>query len=133
MARRRSSTTTLAIKALELSAAAPLVAAHRVSRILAAGPHMSARDLNECTLMGTEKILAFYQSWGAMWLQASQLQAGLLSSMWLPFPTNARSAQSWSRAIARNTEILARILNAGLKPVHSKALSNSRRLARKRR
>lgn len=130
--RRSSASTTLAKTALELSAAAPLVVAHRVNRLLAAGPHMSTRDLNECMLMGSEKVIAFYQSWGAMWLQACQLQASLMMSMWTPFPMTTRGAKkTWNQAVSRNTEAIAKILSAGLKPVHSTALSNSRRLARK--
>ena len=50
----------LAQQALGLSMATPLVVAHRVGRMAAAGPSPNARDRKEFELMGAEKMAAFY-------------------------------------------------------------------------
>lgn len=111
-ARRRSPSTRLAQQTLELSLAAPQVVAHRLTRMALAGPRPSAADSREFNLMGTEKILAFQQSWAAMWMQMWQAQFKVAEAM----------GQATMKTMA-----------AGMTPVHSKAVANARRLARKRK
>jgi hypothetical protein len=70
--RRRTATNVqnLATKSWELSLAAPQVVAQRVTRMMTAGPNPSARDQQEFMRMGNEKVVAFYESWMAMWGEA---------------------------------------------------------------
>ena len=111
-ARRRSPHSRLAQQTLELSLAAPQVVAHRLTRMALAGHQPSAADQREFTLMGTEKMLAFHQSWAAMWLQMWQAQFKVAETM----------GQAAMRTMA-----------AGLTPVHGKAVANAKRLGRRRK
>ena len=101
MRRRRKSA---AVKAVELSIAAPQVIAHRTARMLAAGANPDARDRREFQRMGTEKVFAFWESMNAMYWAA-----------WLT---------PWSAA---------KIMAKGLDPVHRRATANARRLRRIRK
>jgi hypothetical protein len=116
----------IARQTLGLSLAAPLVVAHRVGRMAAAGSQPSARDRKEFALMGAEKVAAFYESWAAMGyavLQAQQrLWAGIMFAPWGRPPSN--------QALTQQT---MRVLGAGLAPVHRRAVGNAKRLARKKR
>lgn len=119
-ARRRSKTTaTTAVKLAQLSAAAPAVIAHRLTRMALAGPVPSARDRKEFTGMVVEKQVAFAQAWMGMAGAALHLQQQWLLGCFtgrLPSVPQALDA-----AAAR-----------GLAPIHRKAVSNARRLARTR-
>lgn len=115
---QRKSTTRLARQATELAVAVPQVVAHRLTRMALAGANPSARDRREFHGMGAEKLTAFWQSWFAMgWamLEASQLA-------WV-------ALLQGSRVPAIDVH---RILARGLAPVHRRATSNARRLARTR-
>lgn len=126
--RRTRASTSLAAKTMELSMAAPQVVAHRVSRMLTAGPVLSARDRKEFQGMGAEKATAFFQSWTAMWSKGLEIQATAWQSMLKPGAAfRTVSAQT---LLNRQASSLTKIAEAGLKPVHTKAVSNARRLAR---
>jgi len=84
--------------------------------------------------MGAEKVTAFYQSWANMWWQGVRLQcelAQLLASsaprLWAGKPALGPWPGKASTAVA------ARVLSAGLAPVHRKAVANSKRLSRRRK
>jgi hypothetical protein len=134
MPRRRSTPTQrLARQAAELSFAVPQVVGHRVLRMATAGLNPSARDRREFAGMGSEKVLAFYQSWGGMWMQVFQAQLALAQGMaamaWTPWAVGGRvGTVAAPSAAALATGILA----AGLAPVHRKAVANARRLGRSR-
>jgi hypothetical protein len=117
----------------ELSFAVPQVVGHRVLRMATAGSNPSARDRKEFALMGNEKIHAFMQSWGAMWVQMVRIQLsmaqGLAATAWAPF-LGRRGSFDVSRHAA---SAAAQLMAAGLAPVHAKAVANSRRLARTHR
>ena len=122
----------LARQAIETSVAAPLVVAHRLSRMATAGSPMSARDRSEFTRMGMEKIWAFNQAWLAMWMQmlANQfdlMQALMSAAVGASLGRRSSSARqsAWSAAANRR-------LSAGLAPVHKTATANARRLSRRR-
>ena len=116
---------------MELSVAAPQVVAQRVSRMLVAGPKLSRADRNEFTRMGTEKVVAFYQSWASMWMQLGTVQLQALRSIWT-LPTAAGSTSGAARrALRGQANAFTKILDAGLTPVHAKAVGNARRLARR--
>lgn len=124
----------LSTRLLETSLAAPQVVAHRVQRLMLAGPLPSARDRAEFTGMGLEKLVAFQQSWAAMALQAIQWQQQALAQLWglaLAGPVaGAATALAPGRLAADPALAFTRLLHAGLGPVHAKATGNARRLAR---
>ncbi len=121
----------LASQALELSIAAPQVMAHRLSRIATAGVIPNDRDRKEFLLMGNEKILAFYQSWAAMWVQGFKVQMefnqSMLNMFLAPAMGKAPNPAQWLEVLPSAG---AKVLAAGLSPVHGKAVSNARRLGR---
>lgn len=119
---------------MEVSIAAPVVIAHRVGRMLAAGPKPSRADRNEFVRMGSEKVLAFWQSWASMWTQAGAAQLQAMQSMWRVPPRSRRSTNAAAaRAVSAQAAAVTKILHAGLAPVHSKAVGNAKRLSRRRR
>ena len=105
----------LARQLTELAFAAPQVVAHRTAGIARAGNSPSPGDIAEIFRMSNEKVLAFYQSWGRMWLAAIGSYANFF--------------KSYQSAMTAGTKVLS----AGVAPVHSKAVANARRLGGKRR
>lgn len=125
--RRRNPSQRLAAQAVELAFAAPQVVMHRVARMANAGSTPSAHDRREFTRMGSEKVLAFYQSGAAFWSQVLRMQLqwsqSLLAMGWgLAFGARPRGRP---RAAA---EAAARLVSAGLAPLHVTAVANARRL-----
>jgi len=116
---------------IEMSLAVPQVVAQRTLQIAAAGASPSARDRKEFALMGSEKVLAFQQSWMAMGLQMFRMQMSWMQSLagLSMTPLVSRRGVDASRA----AHAAARVLAAGVAPVHAKAVANAKRLARKRR
>jgi len=90
-----------------------------------AGPTPSARDRKEFTGMVVEKQVAFAQAWMAMVAEGVRLQQSLALSLL----TGATPRQHGARMQAAVT----RAIGAGLAPVHRKAVSNAKRLARTKR
>lgn len=131
--RRTSKSNSLSTKTAELAFAAPQVIAHRLTRMALSGPTPSARDLKEFRLMFDEKNVAFTQSWMAMATQmalANQALAfSLTQAFWSPF--FGRNASFGSLASQMQSAGLS-ILDKGIAPMHRKARSNAKRLARTR-
>lgn len=125
--RRTRSTATLARKSTELAFAAPQVVAHRVTRILAAGPHPSARDRREFQRMGSEKLSAFGEAWSAMTLQAMRAHQAFATALFRAWWSPWALAAPWQAATALQGAMLG-VLNKGIAPVHRKATANARRL-----
>jgi len=129
-ARRKRNNGLLAVKSLELGIAAPIVMAHRLTRMAMAGRVPSPRDRKEFDRMVQEKGIAFRDSWNAMAMQAFRAQhafsVSLLSSFWAPPRPGAKSIA------ARLHRDALGILDKGLAPVHRKAVANARRLSRTR-
>ena len=132
----------LATKSLELSLAAPQVVAQRVTRMMTAGPNPSARDQQEFMRMGNEKVIAFYESWVGMWSQAYtsywQAAASMASVPQLLTPTANNPfapfgvSKATKRMVKQQVHAVTDVLNAGISPVHAKAVSNAKRLSRTR-
>jgi hypothetical protein len=101
-------------RAAELSLAAPQVVALRSLRM---------HDSREMQRMGSEKVLAFWESLNAMGLQMAKAnQEYALFAMrqwWSPWMT------PWQVAAAAG-----KVLEKGLAPVHRRAVANARRLRR---
>jgi hypothetical protein len=116
----------LATQLGELAVAAPQVVTQRLLRMATAGVQPNARDRREMRLMGDEKLQAFQQSWVAMWTQAWHsnvtLTQGVLSGTVTPWSSGHGAADA-----------AARVLAAGVAPIHGKAVANARRLGGKRR
>jgi hypothetical protein len=131
--RRKNPSARLIAQSVETATAAPLVVAHRLGRMAAAGPWPSARQRKENSQMVNEKVLAFYQSWAAMWQQAyrsqMQLAQNLTAAALAPVGSRRRPGAS-SAALAHAA---TRILSAGLAPVHTKAVANAKRLGRNKK
>ena len=109
----------LARQLAELAFAAPQVVAQRTFRMASAGARPSRRDQAEFMRMGVEKIAAFYQSWSAMWA------AGWSAPLEL-----AKASSSVPSVLSAASTSALDVLAAGLAPVHSRAVSNARRLSR---
>jgi hypothetical protein len=94
--------------------------------MLAAGMNPSAGDRREFQRMGTEKVLAFWESMNVMGLEMAkaQQQYALLAlrQWWSPW------LSPWSAAASAS-----RVLEKGLGPVHRRASANVRRLRKRRR
>ncbi len=123
-------------QATELMLATPLVVAHRLGRMQAAGSRPSARDQREFQLMGSEKLAAFGESWNQMALQMlksnQQLTRAWMSAWLRPagLPTRATTIRSLARAAAQMQGSAWRVIGSGLAPVHRRATANAKRLGR---
>ncbi len=120
MPRRRPRALSNATKLMQIGIAAPQVVAQRVARMAAAGATPNARDRREFTTMVVEKQVAMVQAWAGMAAAALQMQ----QRWWFAaLGGRAPSLQRYADALAAR----------GIAPFHRKAVSNARRLARKRR
>jgi hypothetical protein len=124
--RQRKPVQRLAAQSVELAWAAPQVVMHRLARMASAGGSPSARDRREFSRMGSEKVLAFYQSGAAFWVQLLRLQIQWSQSL---------MAMGWAmafgvrpRASSRAASDAARLAAAALAPLHVTAVANARRL-----
>jgi hypothetical protein len=136
------------LKATETMIAAPQVVAHRTARMAQASPAPNRSDQRELTTMGVEKVVAFSQSglnaaselvafqqqmanaalrqWWAMAHLFKPLTAGTAPRRVMNAPLELLSASH------RALSITPRVAHESVKPVHAKATSNARRLARKK-
>lgn len=137
MPRRRShrgdlaAAASLATRSLALGVAAPQVIAHRLTRIALAGARPTAEDHRESVLMVSEKLQAFQTGWQAMWMEALAQQAHAAQAWWL---APMQGPMAWMTLATRTASpaAIVRMLDAGLAPVHDKAVANARRLSRRR-
>jgi hypothetical protein len=114
----------------DLSWAVPQVMNERISRMMLAGVNPSAKDQREFHLMSAEKLAAFSESWMALGMQMWRAQQEL-SSAWVQNLTQVASGRWPTTDLARATRSATLgVMGAGLAPVHSRALSNARRLTR---
>lgn len=131
-----ASSRSLMQKSTEMGMAVPQVVAHRVARMAMAGPVMSSRDRAEFELMWAEKNQAFVQSWQAMSAQALRAQQAMALSwtaaLFNPFALGKKSLRSAGPSAGQAFASGMGILNAGLAPVHRKAVANAKRLGRTR-
>jgi hypothetical protein len=100
----------------------------------AAGVSPGARDRDELFRMGAEKVTVFYQSWANMWWQGVRLQCELAQSLASSAPSLWAGKHVFGPWPGKaSTAAGARVLSAGLAPVHRKAVANSKRLSRRRK
>jgi hypothetical protein len=145
--------TELAMKTGEMMLASAQVIGHRSHRIARAGANPSARDRREFHRMGQEKIDAARESAFAMGRHVAGLNPLLGLKAWQDMLAagNALFALAGTRSItgamagqaklaravskstasaARVSEVTAKTAGHGLKPVHSRATANAKRLRR---
>jgi hypothetical protein len=116
---------------MELALAVPQVVAHRVTRMTLVGPTLSDRDRKEFQMMVSEKHAAFVQAWSDMALYAFRANQALTASM-LRFLFTPFSYRKPASAAAQVHHAAVGVLDKGMTPIHLKAVSNARRLARTR-
>ena len=130
-ARRLRSSRALNRHVVDVAFAVPQVIAHRMMRLALAGASPSARDRAEFDRMIGEKLVAFHESWFAMYWAAvrasQQLTVSMLQAMAFPWAAGvsarARGRAAWPKAAAD-------ILGAGLAPIRRRAVGNAKRLRR---
>jgi hypothetical protein len=129
--RRTRKSKSLTVKSMELALSVPQVFAHRVTRMALAGPKLSDRDRKEFQIMVNEKHAAFAQAWSDMAMHAFRANQAFTASMvrffFTPFSYKKRSAASTA---AQLQNAAMGVLGKGLAPIHRKAVSNARRLAK---
>lgn len=142
----------LAFQTGEMLMASAQVISHRTRRIVMAGALPNARDRREFTLMGQEKVDAASESLQAIAARMIAMNAQLnalafrqmLSGMsgmmsLLASPALAMSAKGQAdllqAAIRNSTRLasqlsgsMARMVHHGLRPIHSRATGNAKRL-----
>ena len=143
----------LAWKTGEMILASVQVIQHRAGRMAAAGATPSARDRREFALMGQEKIEAGVESASAIAAQLMAMNLLLGPRTFEHMKTGAAAMMSLAasrtptQAIARHAKLVrtmtqsagttaqlsaasARLAHRGLKPIHSRATANAKRLGR---
>jgi len=145
----------LALRTGEMLAASAQVIGHRTGRMAAAGPSPTLRDRREFSRMGAEKVEAAGESMWAMGqhLTAMNAQLGMKAwkdlfdagTAWMSLASSrnvtqamqrqARLVQSVSQSAAsasKASDAVARVAKHGLKPIHSRATANAKRLGRRK-
>jgi hypothetical protein len=143
----------LAWKTGEMMLASAQVIGHRTGRMAAAGSTPNARDRREFALMGQEKIDAAVEAGLAMAAQmmSTHPQIGVQALMRVLTGATATMSLAPSRsagqaaarqaklvrtmmqsvvAAAQLSESVARVAQRGLKPIHSRATANAKRLGK---
>lgn len=144
----------LAMKTGEMALASAHVIDHRTRRMANAGLVPNARDRKEFTLMGQEKVEAAMESAQALALGMARVQqemataafqgwwngaAAACSLLGCKTPLDLVNAQTRlaqdaiahsGKAGAQAASLLTHAAAKGLKPVHSRATANARRLGR---
>ena len=146
--------TRLAWKTGEMMLASAQVIHHRTGRMAAAGVTPSARDRREFALMGQEKIEAGVESASAMAAQMMTMNPFLGAQAVTHMMRGAAAVMSLAasrtvgQAMSRHANLVramtqsatttanlsgatARVAQRGLKPIHSRATANAKRLGKR--
>ena len=146
--------TRLAWKTGEMMLASAQVIQHRTGRMAAAGAAPSARDRREFALMGQEKVEAGVESASAMAAQMMAMNPLLGPRAFRHMMAGAGALMSLAasrtagQAMARHAKLVrtmtesaataaqlsgatARLAQRGLKPIHSRATANAKRLGKR--
>ena len=128
--RRTRKSKSLTVKSMEVALSVPQVVAHRVTRMALAGPTLSDRDRKEFQMMANEKYVAFAQAWSAMAMQVFRANQTFTASMFHYIFSFFSYRPSAASAAAQLQNAAIGVLGKGLAPIHRKAVSNARRLAK---
>lgn len=119
------------MQSAELAVAVPQVVAHRMTRMALAGPVLSDRDRREFQNMVSEKQAAFTQAWVAMATESFRANQAIAMSIFGALFNPFSRAKVPSAKIAADMQRAAMgVFGKGLAPVHRKAVSNAKRLAK---
>ncbi|WAC62534.1 hypothetical protein OVA13_14210 [Pseudoxanthomonas sp. SL93] len=129
MNRNRSAASTLGTHLMELGTAAPVVVAHRMAQMAAAGSRPSARDRREFALMSNEKVSAAWESWMGMTRYAMTLNTAATQAAWAFWMPWAFAP----KALPSPQDALLTLATAGVAPYRRMAMANDRRLSNKRK
>ncbi len=114
----------------ELAWAVPQVVNERITRMMFAGANPSSIDQREFNRMSEEKVEAFCESWMAMGQKMMVVQHEMMRD-WIgsigKFPGVGWTPAKMTQAAQSAT---LGVLGAGIAPVHSRAVSNAKRLKR---
>jgi hypothetical protein len=143
----------LSVQASEMMMASAQVIAHRTSQMMTAGLTPSAEDSTEFALMSSEKTEAAMESFMAMAnnmfafsplaIAQSLRQMSVVQSDLMQLALSTNPAQAMSRGLKLNKSLTragngasslsgraAKMASDGLKPIHSRAVANAKRLAK---
>lgn len=143
----------LAMKTGEMMLASAQVISHRTHRMAQAGAIPNARDRREFTLMGQEKVEAAQESALAMGSHLARMNSQLGVRAWQDMVAAgsamlslagsrtltdvmarqaklARTVSQSAASASQLSDVTARLASRGLKPIHSRATANARRLRR---
>lgn len=147
--------TDVALRAGEMMWASTQVITHRTSRMLLAHPNYGVRDRRELVLMGQEKVDAAHASANAIGAQMVRmsLELGMLAfKQWMAAATaltSLASSRTPGQSLGQQVKFLgdtatasalvasrlssstAKLAHHGLKPIHSRATRNARRLGKR--
>jgi hypothetical protein len=112
----------LALRTGEMLTSSAQVIAHRTGRMATAGHSPSLRDRREFTRMGLEKVEAVGESMWAMGQHLAQMNMQLAMKAW----QDAMAAWTSPQLLKQQ----AQVAKKGLKPFHSRATANAKRLGR---
>ena len=129
--RNARKSTSLAVKSAQLAVAAPQVVAHRLTRMALSGPQLSKRDRKEFSMMVHEKQAAFAHAGRDMAVQTIRANQAIAASLWRAFFNPFAYPKPAAKTVAVQMQNAALdVLSKGLAPVHRKAVSNAKRLAK---
>ena len=145
--------TALAFRTGEMMVASAQVIGHRTNRMITSGPMPNERDRREFSLMGQEKMEAASESVQAMTKHMMTINQQIGAQAFGQMLTGATdmlslaTSRTASQALARQTKLIrtltqgtvnasqlatsaARLAQRGLKPIHSRATANAKRLGK---
>lgn len=117
----------LAARSAEMMTASAEVVARRTIQMSRMGHSPSAKDRSELLGMVTEKVAATQQSAAAMFFTASSTAAHAWLNPWWVY-----TGSGGRKGAAAATESAAKILAAGMQPYRQRAMSNAKRLRKRR-
>jgi hypothetical protein len=118
---------------VQLSMAAPMVVAQRMTRMALAGASPTASDRREMNRMSAEKIAAFTESWNNTATRMTRANVNLgLDLMRVAWSPLHRTGGLVNTAAARFGDAATASVQGSLGPVRRRAVANARRLGRKR-
>lgn len=123
----------LAAKSTQMLGASAEVVLRRSAQISGMSNPPSAADQRELTTMVTEKVAAAQQSATAMMMSASATASQFWWNQWMASTgLSGRKAVTSSGIAASASRSSAAMLTAGLQPYRQRAMSNAKRLRKRR-
>ncbi len=122
----------LSTKVAQITIAVPQVIAHRTLRLAMAGPLLSERDRKEFRLMGSEKVIAFSESWGRMAIHLLRVNHKIAMSLLSPWRLLSLKNKPTTALLTQMQTATLEVLDKGVGPLHRGTTANARRLSKTR-